>query len=467
MRNRSNVWCQPVAAWLLCLQVAACARAPATSAQPGDAAVAIAHLPDASAPIDAGPPPPPPQIDEDGDDDPEEPGGGTVPTTASFEKIGAPPMALTRICDLTPFKGALYMAHANQPLGTDGATITKYTPDAPEKKAKFAVAFDWNRSGEPTKGGGAGQGFLRAHAIDGRLLVTDADPPYGGLGLVDWGTEGYVFISSTEGKFAPPRAPHYRPPGSPDLANDKPGAGVLPHAYHVIDTIRFRGELWASTGSVPPSQQAWRGASPGALHRASKDGSRWTYETDYPFPYQDGVWRLTYMVRFKDRLYAGIQDYDGRDPNDYLYITPKNPPAIGHEDMTPVRVTKTGAAGTLRWWVDRKTHQLYWIAWGKDGVKLRVTKNGDDWTEIPMPEGAGRPTDITRWRDSVVVLTERGLFSLANEKLVSIAPMEEKKSPFELGDFFCAAPLAVLDGALYAGGQRGGVLYRIKDSSGP
>jgi hypothetical protein len=94
-------------------------------------------------------------------------------------------MALQRICDLTALGDALYASHANQPLGTDGATITRYQPD--DAKRPFAVAFDWNRPGEPTKGGGAGQGFLRVHAIGGRLFVPDTDPPYAGFGIADPG----------------------------------------------------------------------------------------------------------------------------------------------------------------------------------------------------------------------------------------------------------------------------------------
>jgi hypothetical protein len=221
------------------------------------------------------------------------------------------------------------------------------------------------------------------------------------------------------------------------------------------------------------------------------------------------------MVRFHDRLYAGIQDYDGRDPNDYLYFTPSSstvanpstststststrdageaPPAmLAHEDAHPVRVTRTGAAGTLRWWVDTraKPARLYWLAWSRDtGVLLRVTSDGDHWAAIPLPADAGRPTDVTRFRDSVVVLAERGLYRLAGEavdgpsgvdaadgvanvKVTSIArvddplpdggaPTKPGKSPFEVSDFFCTAPLAVFKNELYAGGQRGGSLYRL------
>ncbi|HSO37786.1 MAG TPA: hypothetical protein VLT33_34905 [Labilithrix sp.] len=463
---------------------------------------------DAAARLEAGPAPRT-QIDEDGNDDPEDPGTGAAPASGRFEKVGTPPLALTRICDLTPLGDALYAAHANQPLGTDGATVTKYRVDDAKP---FAVAFDWNRPGEPTKGGGAGQGFLRVHAIGGRLFVPDADPPYGGLGVLDWGTEGYVFVSDHAGLFAPPRAPHYRAPGFPDLLawNDgKAGAAVLPRAYHVLDVIRYRGGLYASTGSVPPKERAWNGPSPGAIHRASDDGTRWTYEVDYPYPWKDGVWRLTFMVRFRDRLYAGIQDYDGREPNDYLYFTPSSralasdagardagaaPEAIlRREDAHPTRVTRTGAAGTLRWWVDSRVTpaRLYWIAWSRDtGILARVTTDGDHWAAIPLPDDAGHPTDVTRFRDAVVMLTERGLYKLsgaavdgpggvdATDGVANLAatviarvddgadggapPAKPKKSPFEVSDFICAAPLAVFKNQLYAGGQRGGSLFRLE-----
>jgi len=449
------------------------------------------------------------QIDEDGNDDPEDPGTGAVPASGHFEKVGTAPLALTRICDLTPLGDALYAAHANQPLGTDGATITRYRLD---DKQPFSVAFDWNRPGEPVKGGGAGQGFVRVHAIGGRLFVPDADPPYGGLGVLDWGTEGYVFVSNRAGAFAPARAPQHRAPGFPDLlagGDGKAGAGVLPRAYHVLDVIKYRGGLYASTGSVPPKERAWAGPSPGAIHRASDDGTRWTYEVDYPYPWKDGVWRLTFMVRFRDRLYAGIQDYDGREPNDYLYFTPSAaavandagardagaaPEAIlRREDAHPTRITRTGAAGTLRWWVDSKVTpaRLYWIARSRDtGILARVTSDGDHWAAIPLPDDAGRPTDVTRFRDAVVMLTERGLYKLsgpaidgaagadasdgvANVTATVIARVDEvgdggappakpKKSPFEVSDFLCAAPLAVFKNELYAGGQRGGSLYRLQ-----
>jgi hypothetical protein len=402
----------------------------------------------------------PARIDRDGDDDPAEIGEGAVPARARFVRIGRAPLSLQRICDLTVAGGALYAAHANQPLGTDGATISRYEVTAEPKRA-FRVAFDWNRPGEPTKGGGAGQGFVRAHAIDGRLFVPDADPPYDGFHFVDHGTEGYVYVSDHAGKFASARAPHFRPPAAPDEA-DRAGAGILPRAYHVLDVIKFRGRYYASTGSVPPTERAWRGPAPGALHVANADLSRWTYEVDYPFPYKNGVWRLGFLVRFRDRLYAGIQDYDGREPNDYVYFEP--PPgstAITRNDAHPVRIV--GTAQTLRWYVDPKRARLYWIAYASDGVHLRFSDDGDTWSSVGLPDGAGRPTDVVRWRDALVVLTERRLLKLADDGATTeIARIEDAKTPFTLSDVFCAAPLAVYGGDLYAGGQRDGALFRLE-----
>jgi hypothetical protein len=428
---------------------------PAESASAAEIVAMATIPPDASAP--------PPQLDPDGDDDPADTGPASLPAGLRFERVGRPTMALQRICDLTVLGDALYASHANQPLGTDGATITRYQPDDP--KRPFAVAFDWNRPGEPTKGGGAGQGFLRVHAIGGRLFVPDTDPPYAGFGVADWGTEGYVFVSDAGGAFAAARMPGHRPPPPPTVGAEgspgRAGAAVLPRAYHVIDVVRFRGRLYASTGSVPPTERAWRGASPGALHVANDAWDRWTYEVDYPYPWQAGVWRLTYLARFRDRLYAGIQDYDGREPNDYVvFAPPADAHVIGHADARGVRATAHGAALTLRWYADRG--RLWWIAIERgEGAALRVTDDGDAWRTVPLPAAAGQPTDVVRWAGAVVALTEWGLWRVDVDPPVELARVDGKRSPFPVDDAFCAAPLAVYRGGLYAGGQRDGSLWRV------
>ena len=401
------------------------------------------------------------QLDPDGNDDDEELGTGALPASMRLVRVGRAWGSLSRICDLTSFGGALYGAHAYGPLGVDGATVTRYE----RATNKLTVAFDWNRPGEPAEGGGAGQGFVRVHAIGGRLYVPDADPPYDGFGMVDPGTEGYVFVSDENGTFARatnparagderPKKQHYRPPTT---------ALVVPRAYHDLDVVRFRGKIWASTGSVPPHERAWRGPSPGALNVLEDAGRRFSYVTGYPLDATADVWRLTFLVRFRDQLYGGIQEYEPRETNDFV--------VFDGSTLSGRRVTPEGGAETLRWYADRGS--LYWITIDKDGSgHLRVTRDGASWETVELPEGVGRPADIVRFRDDLVVLTEHALLRLGGDGkdgkgsatlalTLTLTSWDDAKI-FAVNDFFCAPPLAVYEGELYAGSQKDGALYRFE-----
>lgn len=92
---------------------------------------------------------------------------------------------------------------------------------------------------------------------------------------------------------------------------------------------------------------------------------------------------------------------------------------------------------------------------------LRVTGDGETWTAVPLPADAGWPTDVTRYRGAVVALTERGLWRVDVDPPVELAHLDEKRTRFPVDDAFCAAPLAVFRGDLYAGDQRDGSLWRI------
>ncbi len=50
------------------------------------------------------------------------------------------------------------------------------------------------------------------------------------------------------------------------------------------------------------------------------------------------------------------------------------------------------------------------------------------------------------------------------EPPVEIARVEPKRSPFPVDDAFCAAPLAVFRGELYAGSQRDGSLWKLVEA---
>jgi hypothetical protein len=179
------------------------------------------------------------------------------------------------------------------------------------------------------------------------------------------------------------------------------------------------------------------------------------------------VWRLTYLVRFRDRLYAGITDFDDREPNDYIVFSPKpESKTISREAVRAVRATRAGGALTLRWYADEG--RLWWIALERGGeARLRVTDDGFDWNEVLLPAEAGRPTDLTRFKGALVALTEHGLWRIDAEPPVELARAPDKPSPFAISDAFCIAPIAVFRGSLYAGSQRDGSLWRIADGPGP
>lgn len=61
----------------------------------------------------------------------------------------------------------------------------------------------------------------------------------------------------------------------------------------------------------------------------------------------------------------------------------------------------------------------------------------------------------------LVVLAERGLYALKADAFELIAPVTDAKTPFKVDDGYCAAPLAIFQGSLYAGDQLRGNLWKL------
>ncbi len=383
----------------------------------------------------------------DGDGARDDPGPRVAPSFGHFERVGRHWGSLTRICDLQPHGAGLYAAHATKPLGWDGASITRYAPD---DKVAFSLAFDWNRPGEPSKGGGAGQGFLRLRSLHDRLFAPDADPPYLGLGVRS-GIEGYVFVSDQSGRFAQSRRPGHRPPRA--ATADRAGVALVPDAYHLFDVIEYQGRVYASTGARGPGDSA-----PGAL-MVSTDGLAFEVAARYPEAPGAAAWRLTYMVRFQGALLTGVEVLGGRGPDYVRWEAPTTDVALMADHATPMYLTPSGGRATLRWYAHGR--RLYWIMAGALGVQLGVSDDGRGWSLVSLPEGAGAPLDLAQFGNTLVLLTEYRLLALRDPgHLIELARLEAP-SPFALSDHYCAAPLAVFQGQLYAGGQRKGELYRF------
>ena len=424
---------------------------PTSPSAPAFSSIDAASVPFASTAAAA---PEPRQLEPDGND--ERPTlTASLPNPGVFERVGRHAAALERVCDMVAHDDALFMAHATSPLRFGGATVTRYTPRG---KKPFALAFDWNRPGEPEKGGGAaGQGFLRIRRFDGKFHVPDADPPYLGFGFSRSLSEGYVFVSGAAGDFARARRPGHLPPLAPSA--ERGGAIVLPGALHVFDVVRFRGKLYASTGAVVPPDGK-RASSPGTLYASGADSGRWEIAYTYPPPTPGGATRLGYMVRFRDRLLVAISHFDRGDPNDFIVMTPP----VGVSDLLSeharsLRVTQSGSAHTLRWYADRG--MLYWIAYSGGVYELYSSTDGEHFKRIELPADSGSPSDVLRVGEALLVLTERSLLELAPDGIRVRARIDGKRSPFAVDDFTCAPPLAVFDGALFAGSQRRGELYKL------
>ena len=385
-----------------------------------------------------------------GDGAHDDPGPRVAPEPGHFDLVGRHWGSLTRICDLQPFGTALYAAHGTKPLGWDGASITRYAPD---EKPAFSMAFDWNRPGEPTQGGGGGQGFLRLRSLHGRLFTPDADPPYLGLG-VKTGIEGYVFVSDPSGRFAAARRPHHRPP--PQATLDRAGTALVPSVYHLFDVIEYQGRVYASGSVRGPA-----GTAPGAL-MLSADGLDFDVGPSFPEDPGQAAWRLTYMVRFKDALLTGVEVLGGRGPDYVRWQKQPSEDVLTLAHATPVYLTPSGGLATLRWYTHE--NRLYWITAGPRGAELRSSDDGLHWKAEVLPEGAGAPVDLIEFGNSLVLLTEWKLLLLSPRKTSRVLADIPEPSPFVWSDHYCSAPLAVFQGQLYAGGQRRGELYRFVPS---
>jgi hypothetical protein len=450
---------QPSALFVVSLLSACTAAAPeATPTTPRAAGSSPAPAPAAlppSASSEAARPPArlaPPQLEPDGNDEVAE-AGIALPEHAHFEKVGRHWAALQRVCDFAVLDGALYMAHATKPLGLGGASITRFTAGA---TPPFSLAFNWNREGEPERGGAGGQGFLRLRLLDGRLYAPDADPPYLGLGLAT-GIEGYLFASDHHGRFAAARKPGHLPPRQP--TQERAGAHVLPGVLHGFDVIRFRGKLYASSSAaIPPNGNA--SSSPGTLLTPGAEPGPWQVAFTYAGAAGEDSVRLGYMTRFRDKLYVAISPLYGLDRHDFVVIAPpRDATTFSSADARAVKATPAGGTHTLRWFPDRG--RLYWITIGRGGRALRVSEDGERFRELALPPEAGAPSDLLRSGELLLLLAEHGLYELSGETFRLRARISEPKTPFQADDGYCAAPLAIYRGSLFAGDQQRGNLWQL------
>jgi hypothetical protein len=371
--------------------------------------------------------------------------GGTATITALPLPADAHPL----VCDLTPFNGALYAATAVKPIDIDGATIHRFDP----ADGVWSLAFDWDRDCVPYETHEVGgQGIARVRAIDGRLFATDADAPlYGGFGLSNAPFEDYVFVSDEGGVFPP----------LGDGATPPQGTKVLPFAFHAFDVISYRGALVATGGTVALSDTSGT-RYPGGLF-AGNPADPVLPPRFFPGEGEAvGVVRTTYAHRFGGRLYVGFQNNEKRLEWDLAVLTgdPRDeataPPVLARATSDGGWVTRRFASGD-GW--------LYWVASGyrrdRRGSALFESRDGATFRRVRLPSNAGAIQDIVVVEGARFALTTAGVYRSRDRGAFELIAAAPDGDPFGGFSTFCSAPLTVFDDALYAGGTRGGTVYRI------
>lgn len=166
------------------------------------------------------------------------------------------------------------------------------------------------------------------------------------------------------------------------------------------------------------------------------------------------------MTRFRDKLYVAISPLYGLDRHDFVVIAPPHDATtFSSADARAVKATPAGGAHTLRWFPDRG--RLYWITIGRGGRALRVSEDGEHFRELALPPEAGAPSDLLRSGERLLLLAEHGLYELSGETFRLRARISETKTPFQADDGYCAAPLAIYGGSLFAGDQQRGNLWQL------
>lgn len=310
---------------------------------------------------------------------------------------------------LLPTPSGLVVTASIDALGVDGAAVFRVEHGAARR------LFEWQ-----------GQGFLRAHWIDDRIVVPDADAPFGLDAIVQLDLDGYVFILD---------------------AADVPAAAQresLPAVYHVFDVAVVDGRMVASTGAYVPGDLPYRSSrAPAALFVRGDTGRPWTrvLETpQVPAGTDTPVTRFTYLLSLdRGGLLAGLSHWDAAE---VVRID-------GLPDAPRMHVASGVAGETVRWerWGDRIVHLgLEGLAISHDG--------GRRFAPLVTP---AVPHGVLATKDALLVLCEGALFATGDgvefrELAARDLALDVPLTPL------LHVPMAVQDGRLWAANPVTGAL---------
>ena len=357
------------------------------------------------------------------------------------------------ICDMLPFREALYVSTAVQPMDRVGTRVHRYKPGADKP---WNLVFNGDRPGTsgtyPDRGG---EGLTRLRAIRGRIYAPDVDTPGPIRSFVTGApTENFIFVSDREGNIPPlGEPPLYRPHVST--------LGAV-FAVHNFDIIQYRNTLVASGGIIAFDSSS-KLLFPGALFVAPLS-EKILVPRDASIGLGKGVCRTTYLHRFRGHLFFGLQNNQHRLRVD-LGVLSGSPLAKDTPPSRMLRVTPRGG------WLTRAfasgQGKLYWLAAGyrKQGRRARLYQSYDGvrFAHLELPKSVGEATDMLLLGDDLYLLTSRGLFRRSSKGVVVKLADAPAGNPFSGYNTMCSAQLAWLGDRLYAGSSRGAGLFRFDE----
>ena len=319
-----------------------------------------------------------------------------------FVEMARPQRPLPVIADLAVFHDRMYLATSVNPLDAFGARVLS-TADGVSYRVDLDRPFS--------------QGLLRLRVLRGSLFVPDADPQ----GLAP----GRLYTSADGEPFK-------------EIA--------LEGAVHTYDVIEWGGALLTANG-----REDGRGA---LLREPPAAGGPWQEVA------RVDVNRIKFMIEHQGDLLVA----KGRSGSQADYLRFSADPAAA-----PPRLVDAiaGEASTMRWYVSERG-RLLWSLHADDRFQLLWSDGGDHWQPVPELEGE-LVAGLAELDGNLYALTSRGLFGSRDHRsfaLVAAAPDAEVFAPVRVAtggiNADGCASLVRFAGHLWAGGARGGRLFRVE-----
>jgi hypothetical protein len=337
-----------------------------------------------------------------------------------WEKSAELPAKHHQACDLESVNGDLYIAASTNALTENGAGLYRLTQDKTLEKI-----FDWT-----------GQGFLRVHQAGDKILVPDADAPFGVGFFFRLDVDGFVFAFD---------------------ANDpkKYTKEVIPSVYHVLDTAVLDGRLYASSGAYAEGEIPYRNErNPAALFVQDSSGKPWRRVVEFPqVPkgQNTGVVRFTFLLPLENgTLLAGFTDWSNVSGGDGAVFIE------GLPDAPKVTRVQGLNASPLRW--GKFGDKLYEISDDGGSTRLHISRDGGHTFSL-VSNAPVYPQSMVAAKDALFLLADGTLYRSEDGENFKAITEQNAELRYQWTPLV-TAPLALHQGQLWAANPLTGKIFR-------